>query len=202
MIGRHHLLKLGIVIAAAMVTGMAITHGGRTAHADTATQAAPAKALPAVTVTTPVARDLPIRLTAQGHLVALDQVDVRPQVAGVIRSVAFHEGDTIKRGQLLFTLDATEAEAQLARARGTAANFQAQLDDAIRAYTRSQELAKEKFISQSAVDSALSKVDSLRAQAHTAQADIDNARAQVDHTRIVAPLAGKAGALNVHVGSL
>jgi RND family efflux transporter MFP subunit len=52
------------------------------------------------------------------------------------------------------------------------------------------------------VDSALSKVDSLRAQAHTAQADIDNARAQVDHTRIVSPLAGKAGALNVHVGSL
>src|SRR3954451_15646369 len=111
MTGRRYFLKLSLLVAAAMATGMAITHGGRMAHADNGKPAAQ-KTLPTVTVTSPVARDLPIRLTAQGHLVALEQVDVRPQVAGVIRSVGFHEGDTVKRGQLLFTLDATEAEAQ------------------------------------------------------------------------------------------
>jgi RND family efflux transporter MFP subunit len=201
---RSNLLKLGVAGAAALAAaGIALTHGEALSHAadKDAKGAAPKPAL-TVTVTTPVARDLPIRLTAQGHLVALNQVDVRPQVAGVIRSVDFHEGDTIRAGQLLFTLDATEAEAQLARARGTAANIQAQLDDAVRAQKRSEELAREKFISQSAVDSAMSKADSLRAQLRSAQADIDNAQAQVAHTRIVSPLAGKAGALNVHVGSL
>ncbi|HZZ92163.1 MAG TPA: efflux RND transporter periplasmic adaptor subunit [Usitatibacter sp.] len=204
MIRQRHLLKLAIVAAVAVAAaGFAITHGQALSHAEGRDGKATAqKAALVVTVTTPVARDLPIRLSAQGHLVALNQVDVRPQVAGVIRSVDFHEGDTMRVGQLLFTLDATEAEAQLARTRGTAANVQAQLDDAVRVLKRSQELLSEKFISQSAVDSAVSKVESLRGQLRTAQADIDNAMAQVAHTRIVSPLAGKAGALNVHVGSL
>jgi membrane fusion protein, multidrug efflux system len=199
MFSRHTLVSLGFAAVAIMVAATAFMH--REARGDDVA-AAPRKPALAVTVTTPVARDLPIRLSAQGHLVALNQVEVRPRVAGVVRSVDFHEGDTIREGQLLFTLDATEAEAQLARTRGAAANIQAQLEDAIRAHVRAQELLKEKFISQSAVDSALSKVDALRAQAHTAQADIDNARAQVAHMRIASPLAGKAGALNVHVGSL
>lgn len=204
MIRKRHLIKLAIFAASAVgAAGIAITHGEALSHAaGQEAKGAAAKAALTVTVTTPVARDLPIRLSAQGHLVALNQVDVRPQVAGVIRSVDFHEGDTIRAGQLLFTLDATEADAQLARARGTASNIQAQLDDAVRAQKRSEELLREKFISQSAVDSAMSKVESLRGQLHTAHADIDNAQAQVAHTRIVSPLTGKAGALNVHVGSL
>jgi membrane fusion protein, multidrug efflux system len=189
------------VIAAALLGGLAVTQSGGVSFGDKAGKSS-AKAAPAVTITTPVAKDLPIELTAQGHLVALNQVDVRPQIAGVIRTVEFHEGDAVKAGQLLFTLDATEPVSQLNRMRGNSANVKAQLDDAVRAYDRSLELLKAKFLSQSAVDSALSKVDSLRAQLKTADADIDNARAQVDHTRIVSPLTGKAGALNVHVGSL
>jgi RND family efflux transporter MFP subunit len=155
-----------------------------------------------VTITTPQRRDLPIELTAQGHLVALNQVDVRPQVAGVIRSVDFREGDSIRAGQLLFTLDDTDLAAPLRRAEANAANMKAQLDDAVRAQDRSVELLKAKFLSQSAVDTAISKTDSLRAQLKSANADIDSARAQVAHTRIVSPLSGKAGALNVHPGSL
>jgi RND family efflux transporter MFP subunit len=155
-----------------------------------------------VTITSPQRRDLPIELTAQGHLVALNQVDVRPQVAGVIRSVDFREGDSIRAGQLLFTLDDTDLAAQLRRAEANAANMKAQLDDAVRAQDRSVELLKAKFLSQSAVDTAISKTDSLRAQLKSSNADIDSARAQVAHTRIVSPLSGKAGALNVHPGSL
>jgi RND family efflux transporter MFP subunit len=164
--------------------------------------AAAAKAVPTVTITTPQRRDLPVELIAQGHLVALNTVDIRPQVAGVIRTVDFHEGDTIRAGQLLFTLDDTDLAAQLRRAEANAANMKAQLDDAVRAQDRAVELLKAKFLSQSAVDTAVSKTDSLRAQLHSSNADIDSARVQVAHTRIVSPLSGKAGALNVHVGSL
>lgn len=161
-----------------------------------------AKTAVAVSVTSPQARDLPIELTAQGHLVALNQVDVRPKVTGVIRSVDFHEGDAIREGQLLFTLDDSEIVAQLRRAEATVAQVKAQLDDALREQGRAQDLFKAKFVSQSAVDSAISKADALRAQLMAAHADIDNMRAQVGNTRIVSPLSGRAGALNVHVGSL
>src|SRR5258708_6655164 len=157
-----------------------------------------AKAAPSVTVTTPQLRDLPIELTAQGHLVALNQVDVRPQIAGVIRSVDFHEGDAIHAGQLLFTLDDTEWVSQLRHAEANAAQVKAQLDDAVRAQDRAADLLKETFISQSALDTAISKADSLKAQLKAANADIDNAHVQLARTRIASPLSGKAGAPNVH----
>src|SRR6266481_635724 len=80
-----------------------------------------AKVQPVVTIAVPQLRDLPIELNAQGHLVALNQVDVRPKVMGVIRSVDFREGDPVQAGQLLFTLDDSEIMAQLRRAEAGAA---------------------------------------------------------------------------------
>ena len=187
-------------IVAAMALGVAVAYSQGLLSKKGATSGA--KAVPSVTATTPQRRDLPVELIAQGHLVALNQVDIRPQVAGVIRTVNFHEGDTIQAGQLLFTLDDTDLASQLRRAQANAANVQAQLDDAVRAQDRANELLKAKFLSQSAVDSAISKTESLRAQLKSSNADIDSARAQVAYTRIVSPLSGKAGALNVHPGSL
>jgi len=190
---------VGAVVVAG-VLGLAVAHSQGLLTGKKG--AAAAKVVPTVTITTPQRRDLPVELIAQGHLVALNTVDVRPQVAGVIRTVDFHEGDTIHAGQLLFTLDDTDLAAQLRRAEANAANMKAQLDDAVRAQDRAIELLKAKFLSQSAVDTAVSRTDSLRAQLKSSNADIDSARAQVAHTRIVSPLSGKAGALNVHVGSL
>ena len=188
-------------VAVAVMLGLLVAHSQGLLSAKKGA-AGGAKAVPTVTVTTPQRRDLPVELVAQGHLVALNQVDIRPQVAGVIRTVNFHEGDTIQAGQLLFTLDDADLASQLRRAQANAANVQAQLDDAVRAQDRANELLKAKFLSQSAVDSAISKAESLRAQLKSANADIDSARAQVAYTRIVSPLSGKAGALNVHPGSL
>jgi multidrug efflux pump subunit AcrA (membrane-fusion protein) len=59
--------------------------------------------LPLVSVTDTRVVDTPIDLAAQGHVVALDFVDVRPQVSGTVVSVAFHEGDQVAKGQQLFT---------------------------------------------------------------------------------------------------
>ena len=194
----HKRTKIVAAVVVAAAVGLAIALSLGRSSAKVATQKPP----PAVTVTSPQMRDLPIELSAQGHLVALNQVDVRPQVAGVIRTVDFHEGDSVRAGQLLFTLDDTEVITQLRRAEANAAQVKAQLDDAVRAQDRANDLLKAKFISQSALDTAISKTDTLRAQLKAANADIDNARAQVAHTRIASPLSGKAGALNVHPGSL
>ncbi len=157
---------------------------------------------PLVSVTTTRAADIPIELGAQGHVVPLDFVDVRPQVTGTIRTVDFHEGDDIRKGQLLFTLDDSEARAQLGKAQAQVALVAAQLADARRDHQRAQALVASKFVAASSVDTAASKVEALVAQARAAEAEVSSARTALAHTRIYSPISGKAGAVAVHAGSL
>ena len=162
----------------------------------------PAKTAPLVSVVTAQARDLPVLFNVQGHLVPLRQVDVRPQRSGIVREVHFREGEDVAAGQLLFTLDSTDLRAQLSRAEAQAAQIKAQLEDALRDYQRSKEMAKSRFIASSAVDTSASKAEALRAQHQATLADVESVRVQLSRTRIVAPMAGKAGALKAYQGSL
>lgn len=157
---------------------------------------------PLVSVTYTRALDIPVDLPAQGHVVALNYVDVRPQLTGTITRVEFSEGQDVKAGQLLFTLDDNDARAQLAKAEAQAAMVAAQLADARREAERARMLVASRFVAVSAVETATSKVDALVAQVRAAQADASSARTTLARTRIVAPIAGKAGAVAVHPGSL
>jgi len=158
--------------------------------------------LPQVGTTLAERRSLPVKLDAQGHLVPLAQVDIRSQATGTVRTIHFREGDEVKAGQLLFTVDATDVEAQLARSQANVVQVKAQLDEAQRDLVRTRELAKSRFYTTSAVDTAQSKVEALQGQYAAAQADVANTRALVDHTRVTAPMNGLTGALAVHPGSL
>ena len=170
--------------------------------AGASTPTAKASLPPLVSVSVAQRRDLPIKLDAQGHLVALAQVDMRPQASGIIRAIHFKEGDEVTAGQLMFTIDAADVAAQLARSQAAAAQVKAQLDDAQRDLHRTQQLAQSRFYSPSAVDTSLSKAEALQAQYKAALADVDNTRVLVDHTRITAPMSGLTGALAVHPGSV
>jgi RND family efflux transporter MFP subunit len=193
------ILKRPLLLAALLLAA-----GASLAYALRAKTSAPAaaKPLPLVSVTVARQQDLPLELTAQGHLVALNQVEVRPQLTATIIGIHFKEGDDVRAGQLLFTLDDTDARAQLQRNEAQAAQIRAQLADAKRDYGRSSELVKSQFITSSAVDTAASKVEALQAQLKAAQADIDSARMVLTHTRIMAPVAARTGAVAVHPGSL
>jgi len=191
------LLTLAVVVAVAVTARL----GGRPG-ADAQPQKAAAK--PAPLVSAEVARkvNLPVKLTTQGHLVTLNQVDVRPQFNGVVRGVHFHEGDAVVAGQLLFTLDASDAAAQLEHAKAQAAQVKAQVEDGGRELRRAQQLAKDNFISPSVVDTAAGKLDSLNAQYRAALADIATAETAFGRTRIAAPISGLTGQVSVHIGSL
>jgi len=191
-------LILGLALLGTVIAGGL---GWRT-WAATAKPKSAAKPPPLVGVTTSRTLDLPVRFAAQGHIVPLNQVDIRPQVTGVIRSVNFREGDEVKPGQLLFELDASDVVAQLRRAEAQANQIHAQLDDATRDLNRTLQLVKSGFMSAAVVDTARSKAESLRAQFKAAQADVDSSRVRVGYTRIFAPIAGKTGAVVVHPGSL
>jgi RND family efflux transporter MFP subunit len=148
-----------------------------------------------------VARDVDVMLEATGTISALNSVEIRPQVSSVITQVNIREGQFVKAGQLLFTLDARTDEVNLAKARTQLARDQASLADAQRQLKRSRELLEQNFISQGAVDTTQTLVATQQAVVAADQAAIRAAQVSVSYYRIVAPAAGRAGAINVFVGS-
>lgn len=192
---RPLLFVLAAAAAAITVAGVSL------ASRSQAAPSAPKKA-PLVSVAEARTMDIPLDLSAQGHIVPLNFVDIRPQLTGVVTAVNFHEGDDVKAGQLLFTLDDSDARAQLAKAEAQGALIGAQLADARRELQRAQALVASKFVAVSAADTASSKVDALLAQSRAAVAEASSARTTLAHARILAPIAGRAGAVTVHPGSL
>ncbi|TWG82511.1 RND family efflux transporter MFP subunit [Cupriavidus gilardii J11] len=163
-----------------------------------------AKPPAAVPVTTAVARqgDVPLRISVNGNVTSLSTVEVRPQVSSTVRTVHIREGQTVKPGDLLFSLDTRMDEANLARARAQLLRDQADLSDARRALSRSQELVARNFVSQSAVDTAQAKVDALEATVRADQAAIEASRVAVSYGQIRATISGRTGVINVFPGSL
>lgn len=196
-----HWLRLVCGLAAASLLGC----GGKTdVAAPTSPGSAPSPAAAApITVTTIRAqkRTLPILLKATGTVTPLNSVDVKAQVSSVVSKVHFHEGQFVKAGDLLFTLDARTDEANVAKARAQLAKDAAALADAQRQYARAQQLLAQNFISQGALDTSKAQVDSQMAVLAADQAAIDAARVALSYARVTAPNAGRAGAVSVFPGS-
>lgn len=165
----------------------------------------PAAKGPAVTtVSTAVVTqgDVPVEVTANGTVTAMQTVDVRPQVSSTVRTVHIKEGQSVKPGDLLFTLDTRMDEANLAKARAQLMRDQADLADARRTLARSQELLERNFISRSAVDTAQAKVDGFEATIRADQAAIEASKVAISYGQIRATIGGRTGVLNVFPGSL
>lgn len=164
--------------------------------------AAPAST-PTVSVTLARAqkRDWPVLLKATGTVTALTSVEVRPQVSSIVKQVHFREGQFVKAGQLLFTLDARTEEANVAKAVAQLAKDKASLDDAQRQAARARQLLAQNFISQGALDTSTTQVDALTATVAADQAALEASRVALSYYRISSPHAGRAGAVNVFPGS-
>ena len=146
-------------------------------------------------------RDVDVMLEATGTVSSLNSVDVRPQIASVITKVQIKEGQFVNAGQPLFVLDARNDEVNVTKARAQLAKDQAALADAERQLARSQDLFKQNFISQGAVDTNQTLVESQQAVVAADKAAIESAQVGLSYSRIVAPAAGRAGAINVFAGS-
>ncbi len=140
-------------------------------------------------------------LEATGTVTALNSVDIRPQIASTITKVQIKEGQFVTAGQPLFVLDARNDEVNVTKARAQLAKDQAALADAERQLARSKDLFAQNFISQGAVDTNQTLVDSARAVVAADRAAIESAQVGLSYSRIVAPAAGRAGAINVFPGS-
>ncbi len=157
-----------------------------------------------VTVSTIIAqkRDYDVRITANGVVTALNTVDIRPQVTSTIAKVHIKEGQFVKAGDVLFSLDSRADEVNLAKAQAQLDKDLATLADYQRQLVRSKDLVSKKFVAQSAVDTSQTQVDTQQAVIASDKAAVNAARVALSYNRIVAPSAGRTGIISVFPGSL
>jgi len=146
--------------------------------------------------------DVPVYLDGVGTTRALNTVTVRPQVEGKLISVAFKEGQDVKRGQVLARIDPTTYQAQLDQALAKKAQTEAQLGNAKRDVERYLRLAQSNSVAQQQLDTQKATVAQLEAQAKLDQAAIDNAKAVLAYTTITAPYDGRTGIRLVDEGNV
>ena len=125
-------------------------------------------------------------LQAVGSLRSNESVVLRPEVAGRIATIGFRDGQVVKKGQLLIGLDATLNEAEVAQ-------YRAEYDLALSSLKRSEDLARQKFISSSAQETAASN-------AQVAEARLKLAQARLSKMKIVSPFDGIVGIRGVSLG--
>jgi len=147
-------------------------------------------------------QDVPVTVQVNGTVVSLNSVDLRPQVTNTVDAVHVKEGQFVKEGQLLFTLDDRNDQANLARAQAQQKRDEATLADLERQYKRSQELLAQNFISKSASDATLSQLEAQRAAVAADRAAVQSAQVALSYTKLRAPIAGRIGAVNIYPGTL
>ena len=156
----------------------------------------------AVSTATVTQRNVPIYLEGLGTVEAFYTVKVTAQVNGELTEVAFHEGQQVKRGQLLAQIDPRPYQAALDEARAALAKDEAQLADARKDLGRYVFLEPKKLASQQQVDTQRATVGELKAQIEADQAAIESAATELSYTRITAPIDGRTGIRQVDPGNI
>jgi len=128
-----------------------------------------------------------------GRVVAIQRVDIVPQVSGEILEVCFQNGANVKAGEVLFRLDSVKYEAAVKNAESKLAECKANAHYAEVSYDRHKTLLETRAVSLDAVDNALSLRDSSRAAYAAAQAELVAAKDDLAHCTIIAPIDGKLG---------
>ncbi len=153
--------------------------------------------------TAPVAlRDLPRVLDLPGTVDAAKQVAILAQTSGVLQQQRVHEGQAVRAGELLFTLDARPLGEQIYQSRAALAGAQAAEREAARLVKQLAPLNAPGFISRKEFADAQLAQEASRANASAARAALNAAQLEWNNTQLRAPIAGRVGRINVQPGSL
>jgi multidrug efflux system membrane fusion protein len=136
-----------------------------------------------------------------GRVQAIDRVKVRPQVAGIIEAVYFHDGQLVKKGDPLFTIDPRPFQADLARAQAQLAGAQARVAYAQTNQDRNARLIASHAIAQSDLDQTNDAMLEAKASLLSAQAAVQTAQINLDYTAITAPVTGRVSRAEITVGN-
>jgi RND family efflux transporter MFP subunit len=137
-----------------------------------------------------------------GRFEAVDSVEVRPRVSGLLQSVLFKDGQDVKKGQLLFVIDPRPFAAQLAQSKAQLARAEAAQVNAQSALKRGTSLIDTHVISQSDLDTLNAGQLQAAAEVAAAQANVDSNALNLEFTRVVAPIGGHVSSHRLAEGNL
>jgi RND family efflux transporter MFP subunit len=147
-------------------------------------------------------REVEQTYSVDGVVEATRQSTVSAQISGRVKAIFFDVGDRVSKGQILLKIDEREADQALAGSRAQLSQAQAALQNARLNYERSQELFKQKFISQAALDKAKSDYEMAKAQAEASEAGAQQSALAQSYTSVIAPYAGVVSARMVEMGEM
>ena len=163
---------------------------------------AAAPTAPMVTVAAPIERQVNQWDDYVGRFEASRSVEVRPRVSGQIVGVHFTDGQIVRQGQLLFTIDPRPFTAALAEARASVASAQAALSLAQTNLGRARRLLEAQAVSQANVDTLTAEVRSAQAALAAAQARVRSRQLDVEFAYVRAPIGGKVSDRRIDPGNL
>ena len=155
-----------------------------------------------VLVATATQKTVPVQIRAVGNVEAHATVSIKSQVTGVLLQAHFKEGQDVKKGQLLFTIDPRPFEAAVKQAEAALARDNAQLQNSREQARRYAELLKKQYVSQEQYDQIRTNADALESVVAADNAALESARVQLSYCYIYSPMSGRAGALLVNEGNL
>src|SRR5258706_14212981 len=186
---------LGIAAVAAFVTRTSWMGGGASAQG-------PQRArVISVELAKAERKPVPVDVDAIGTVTPISSVALKSRVETTIVSVHFEDGAKVNQGDLLFTLDARQIDAQIEQAEGMLARDQAQLVGALRDHKRYSELIGKGATTEVNVDNAKTQADILIGTIKADQSALDNLKVQKSYTIIRAPFSGRISAANVKIGN-
>lgn len=163
-------------------------------------QAGPPPAMP-VTVAAPLAQDVVDWDDFVGRFEAIQSVEVKPRATGYLQSVHFQDGQFVRAGQLLFTIDPRQSQAALAQAQAQLARAQATLANARTELARSRALAAQQAASVEEVEQRQAALRAGEADVAAARAAIRSQQLNVGFTRVTAPISGQISERQVDAGN-
>jgi multidrug efflux system membrane fusion protein len=193
---RLRVLVVGGLVVAALLAGSGCKNGDASAKGPPPRPPAP------VTVALATQADVPVTVETVGTVTATSSITVRSRVSGELMKVHFKEGDDVKAGDRLFSLDPRPLQALLAQATATKARDQALADEARADVARYESLVAKDYVTKEEYSAIQSRAASLEAAVEAEQSAVDNARLQLGYCELRAPMDGRTGTLLVHEGNL
>jgi membrane fusion protein, multidrug efflux system len=163
---------------------------------------APAPPPPDVKVASVLQKDVPIYVEAIGQTRGSTEIEVQARVEGFLQTIDFKEGNPVRKGQLLYTIDPKPFEANLAQAKGKLAQAEADLARAKQDVVRYEPLVAKNAISRQEYETAVVVQRAAEASVAAARAGAERADIDLGYTRVLAPVDGLVGKTEVYPGTL
>jgi multidrug efflux system membrane fusion protein len=193
-------ISIGLAVTAIFISGACSSSSSKSKEeGKTARRGGPGSP---VIVATVVQKDVPVQVNTIGRVEAYSTVSVKAQVGGEITRVGFREGQDVKKGDLLFTVDSRPYEIALRQATSLLEKDRALLKNAEGDVKRYKELVQKDYVTKEQYDQLLANREVLVASVKADEASVADARLQLERCQVRSPIDGRTGSLLIHSGNI